>query len=56
VYVRSEGTKKGSHAKPNLAPVVVSEALGEKTTILPPKATHDRGLFTVTPYYSVHWI
>jgi hypothetical protein len=29
-------------------------APGGKTTILPPKATHNRGLFTVTPIYSVH--
>lgn len=38
---------------PNLATAVVSKVLGEKTTILPPKATHDRGLFIVTPNYSV---
>jgi hypothetical protein len=43
----------GRHAKPNLATAVVFKALGEKTTILPRKATHDRGLFTVTPNYSV---
>jgi hypothetical protein len=53
MQVRRTGTKKGSHAKPKLAPAVVSEALGEMTTILLPKATHNRGLFTVTPYYSV---
>lgn len=44
---------KGSHAKPNLDIAVVSEALGERTMILPPKATHNPGLFTVTPFHSV---
>lgn len=46
----------GNNAKPNPAMGVVSKALGEKTTILPPKATHNRGYFTVTPFYSVHLV
>jgi hypothetical protein len=43
-------------AKPNLASVVFNaptRALGEKTTISPQKTTHNRGLFAVTPTYSV---
>jgi hypothetical protein len=43
-------------AKPNLASVVFNaptRALGEKTTIFPQKTTHNRGLFAVTPTYSV---
>jgi hypothetical protein len=53
VHLRSTGTKKGINAKPKLVLAMVSEALGEMTTILLPKATHNRGLFTVTPCYSV---
>lgn len=42
-------------AKPNLASVVFNaptRAQGEKTTISHQKATHNRGLFAVTPTYS----
>ena len=46
-------------AKPNLASIIfngLTRALGEMTTISPRKTTHKRGLFAVTPTYSVQSI